>query len=220
MFAAIASVPRLAGADSDEIVTLYTTDSHSSADDRLASMADFVAWKFESATISETALYASESHDISFGSFRADVDGYAVWVSFFDVIGMRPLLGRSFLPEEKEPNTPSVVILSYHLWQAFGGDPSILGKIILVDGQKRTIVGVMPKQMDALGPGRILIPFVPAYVTVGGHDREFHVIASVKPGVTLAQVQKDLDLLDQKRHQREPKYPLNWKARVAPMKQL
>jgi len=221
VLATVASAPWLACAAADQIVTLYTRDSHSGADDHLASLSDFVAWKLEATTLRETALYATESYDVSVGSIQRKVEGYAVWVSFFDVLGMRPILGRTFLPEEKDPGHSNVVILSYQLWQeVFDGDPAIVGHTILVNGERRTLVGVMPKSMDGLGPGRILTPFVPAFVAGDSHDREYHVIASIKAGATLAQVQAELDLLDQRRHRREPKYPRSWRAQVVPMKQL
>jgi hypothetical protein len=222
VFCAVFPPSCLTRAHSDGIVTLYTTASDSdAADDRLASLADFVAWKLGSSTLKEVALYETHSYDVSAGRYQEKVDGYAVWASFFDVLGIRPILGRVFLPEEKQPSQSNVVILSYQLWQkGFDGDPAVLGKTISLGDEKRTVVGIMPKSMDALGPGRILTPFVPGFVEGDAHDRGFHVIAAIKPGATLAQVQTDLDLLDQKRHRDEPKYTSAWKARVVPMKQL
>jgi hypothetical protein len=221
IFAAVFLISCLARAHADEIVTLYTTDSDSGGADRLASLGDFVAWKVGATTLKEIAVYRTEAYEVSAGGSHAKVQGSEVWASIFDVFNIRPMLGRAFLPAEKEQSQSKVAILSYELWQTtFHGDPAVIGEAILVDGEKRTVVGVMPKSMDAVGLGKILTPFVPGNFEGGGYDRGFHIIASLKPGVTIAEAQADLDLLDQKRHRDEPHYLPGWSARVAYDKQL
>jgi putative ABC transport system permease protein len=82
------------------------------------------------------------------------VYGGIVTVNHFDLLGVRPLLGRLFLPEEAEPGAPSSVLLSYGLWQRrFGGDPGVLGRTVTIGGEGdtvRTIVGVMTRSHRSL----------------------------------------------------------------------
>jgi len=76
----------------------------------------------------------------------SEMSGAEVAPSYFDVIGVRPALGRAFLPEESEPGRDGVVILAYDLWRGpFAGAPDIVGRTIRLDGVPRTVVGVMPE---------------------------------------------------------------------------
>jgi hypothetical protein len=221
LFAALFLVSCPARAHANEVVILYTTDSNSGEADRLASLGDFVAWKLGATTLKEITLYRTEAYEVSIGGTQTKIKGSEVWATIFDVLDIRPTLGRAFLPTEKEQDQSKVAILSYELWQTtFHGDPAVVGKTILVDGDKRTVVGILPKSLDGTSIGEILTPFVPGNFEGSGYDREFHVIASLKTGMTVAVVQSDLDLLDHKRHRDEPHYLLGLKTRVAYTKHL
>ena len=112
-----------------------------------------------------------------------------VTASFFRVLGVAPMLGRTFLPEEEEAGRDRVVVLSYGLWtRRYGADRSLVGKTISIDGQAYTVAGVMPAtfQFQFWSGERQL--WVPAGWTVGDQDRgsnSFIAIGRLKPGVTL-----------------------------------
>src|SRR5215471_13038334 len=221
VLAALFLISCLARAHADEVVTLYTTDSDSAESDRLASLGDFVAWKMGATRLKEIALYTTEDYEVSAGGSQTKVQGSEVSASIFDVLNIRPMLGRGFMPKDWSESESAVAILSYELWQTtFHGDAAVIGKIVSVDSKELTVVGVMPKAMDVMGLGTILTPFFPRSFAGGGYERVFHVIASLKPGVTIADAQGDLDLLDQKRHRDEPHYLPGLKTRVAYIKHL
>ena len=126
--------------------------------------------------------------------------GMSVSANFFNVLGVAPLFGRTFVPAEAVgPGAHPVVVLSYHGWkQLFGGDSSVVGKSVILDGRDYTIVGVTPKEFG--GPMPIVTPelFVPLMqvneLRPGNGDvikargsNSFNVVARLKPGVTLAQ---------------------------------
>ena len=68
-----------------------------------------------------------------------------VYASFFPVLGVKPALGRAFLPEENQAGRDGVVILSHGLWQRrFGADPNMIGKTLTMSGTPVTVVGIMP----------------------------------------------------------------------------
>ena len=75
------------------------------------------------------------------------VNGIRVSGDYFSVLGVRPVLGRGFLPEEgRTPGTHPVVVISHGLWQGrFGSDPNVVGDIVVLNGQPFTVVGVAPK---------------------------------------------------------------------------
>src|SRR5438445_13893445 len=75
------------------------------------------------------------------------VSGLRVSAGFFPVLGVKPFLGRTFLPEEEIPGNDHEVVLSYGLWKhRYGGDRSLVGRTIRIDGEDFTVVGVMPRE--------------------------------------------------------------------------
>ncbi len=81
--------------------------------------------------------------------------------TFLPTLGVQPILGRNFMPEEDRPNAPRVALLSYSLWKSrFGGDPGILRKTLSLDGSATRIIGVLPSsfEMPTLSPADILVP--------------------------------------------------------------
>jgi predicted permease len=85
-----------------------------------------------------------------------------VSAGYFDVLGIKPLLGRGFTGEEDRPGGPKAVVLGYTLWQsAFAGDPQVLGKGITLKGEPYTVVGVLPSGARSPGNGELFTPLVP-----------------------------------------------------------
>ena len=110
------------------------------------------------------------------------------------ILGIRPLLGRQFSRQDDSPNAPATVMLTYGYWQRrFGGDASIVGGKLIVDGQTQDVVGVMPRgfnfldnQVDVIAP----LQLDPAQVTLGRYV--FPSVARLKAGVTLAEANADI----------------------------
>ncbi len=119
--------------------------------------------------------------------------------NFFDVLGVRLALGRSFQPDADGAHGEKAVILSYGGWQRrFGGDPNILGRGLKFDGELRTVVGVLPRDFQ-FAPGLSADFWMPLAVDGGFRARRngywFHPVGRLKPGVTLQQAQADLTTL-------------------------
>ncbi|HTX38083.1 MAG TPA: ABC transporter permease [Bryobacteraceae bacterium] len=125
------------------------------------------------------------------------VSGLRVSAGFFSVLGARPLLGRTFLPEEELPGKDHEVVLSYGLWKSrYNGDPSLVGKTIRVDGADFTVVGVMPREFEWQfwsGPRRLWVPVGYTKTDYGRGDNSFISIARLKPGVTVAQARAEME---------------------------
>ncbi|HXT64311.1 MAG TPA: ABC transporter permease, partial [Pyrinomonadaceae bacterium] len=149
------------------------------------------------------------------------VGGERVTANFFDVLGVKPLLGRAFFPEEEVLGKDHEVVLTYGLWQRrFGGDPAIIGKQIQVDGASHTVVGVMSKQFEFQFWSRERQLFVPVGYTEGDKDRtanSFVAISRLKPGVTLAQAKADLNTVGKRLAQQYPSEDARMSATVTPL---
>ena len=136
------------------------------------------------------------------------VFGELVTGNFFSVLGAKPLIGRGFLPDEdKIPGEKLVCVLGHGEWQKrYGGDPSIVGRTISINGASFTVVGVMPKGFkgtNAIGAPALWVPYMTYPQTTNGFFRElaepnnrrglvFNVTGRLKPGVRVQQAEANL----------------------------
>ena len=121
-----------------------------------------------------------------------------VSASFFGVLGVKPVLGRTFSAAEDRLGGNRVAVISHSLWQTrYGGNSGILGKTIILDGKDYTIIGVLPAGFRfSTTPEEVWTPLALPDYGDGGHGGEFlNVIALLKPGVTQAQAQADIEAI-------------------------
>ena len=141
---------------------------------------------------------------------------------FFLALGLKPVLGRTFLPEENQPGHDQVVLLSHSCWQTqFGGDRSIVGKAITLDRKSFTIVGVLPAEMETLDVGwpKIWAPVsIDPDQSLGRHVRNRRVYARLKPGLTLAAAQTEMTTIAQRLADQYPKENSGWHVSVKLLK--
>ena len=157
---------------------------------------------------------------ISGGSFNMGVKGSPMRVvgasispNLFALLGAQPMLGRSFLAEEARPGRDHEVILSYGLWRrVFQGNPKVIGSNLSIDGVPMTVVGVMPEGFSYPAESEIWGPlaFSPGDLSEnsrGNHGLE--VLGRIKPGLSLAQVQSDMDRVSRTMMEQHSTYPYN-----------
>ena len=128
------------------------------------------------------------------------LSGVLVNGNFFQTLGVQPILGRLFRPEECQKNAPPVTLLSYPFWKRqFGADPDIVGKAVNFDGRSVTIIGVLPETFDfgsVFSPGSKVDTYSPAILDdMEDWGNTLALIGRLKPGVSLAQAQAEADLL-------------------------
>jgi predicted permease len=188
-------------ADSDRIVVISERFRESRGG---ASVGHFHDWTEQSRAFTATVAWQSRTFNLTDGE-PTRLFGARVTPAFFQVLHMPPALGRYFLPTETEASR--VTVLSYSLWQArFAGDPAILGKEITLGGEKHTVIGVT-------AAGYTLTPFderlwTPLSFTPqqrGNYGAHYlAVFAKLEPGVSLAQAQRELELITEGIRRREP----------------
>jgi predicted permease len=127
--------------------------------------------------------------------------------SLLSMLGARPLLGRTFLPEEDKPGQPAVAILSYGVWQRlFNSDPAIVGRSITLNGKQFTVAGVLrhgftlnAEVLPSEGPMDKVDIFLPLPLGADAEqrrgDENYNIVVSLKPGVSLEQAQADIDVI-------------------------
>src|SRR5581483_5060247 len=133
--------------------------------------------------------------------------GLSVSANFFQVLGVRPLRGRAFLPEEEQAGRNRVVVLSHGLWQRrFGADPGLVGKTINLNGEGYIVVGVAPKEVR-FAPAELYTPLVFTAESMSEMGRGSHflsVIARLRVDTTVAQAQTDIENISRRIEQQHP----------------
>jgi putative ABC transport system permease protein len=170
---------------------------------------NYFDWEAESKAFETMALFGSAGLNWTGAGEPEELLGARVSASYFEVLGIEPILGRTFLPEETVPGRDRVVLLSHGLWQRrFGSSPDVLGKTLQFDGEPFEVIGVMPEAVYPTWPqatGRL--PFLPLYQQIwvpmalseerrqnrGSHV--FGAIARLAPESTLETARAEMDTI-------------------------
>jgi len=155
--------------------------------------ANFRDWRALNRSFSGMAAFGMDSVNTG-GDVPQRAFAASVTPGFFDVMGVPPALGRTFLPGEQVVGAPLRVILGYGLWQrAYGGDPKILGRALHISGYPVTVIGVMPPGFSYPPKSEIWVPM--AALGAPESSRTAHnymAVGRLRPGVSLTQAQDDL----------------------------
>jgi predicted permease len=170
---------------------------------------EYESWKAEIPAFANVALFSDGSVNLTEGDESERIRAGSVGYDVFPILGVQPMIGRGFTAEEDMPNGPNVIVLGYNLWQRrYGGDPSVVGRAIQVNGQAFTVVGVMPSgfklplDFGAAGATEMWVPLGedaasngavpgPAFAQ-GGGSHGYYAVARLKPGATVAQANSQL----------------------------
>jgi predicted permease len=163
---------------------------------------NFLDWRERARSFERVAAAIPYSHDYTGGGEPEVFFGAQVTDGFFEVLGVRPALGRSFLPEEHLRGGRRVVLISHGLWQRrFGADPSIVGRAISLDGMPFTVVGVLPRDYAPQifpRPGELGI-WTPKVIQE--HERRvrgsawWNVVGRLKAGVSIEESQAEMETI-------------------------
>jgi putative ABC transport system permease protein len=159
------------------------------------SPANYADWKAQQSVFDDMAALIWLGFDLTGDGEPERIFAFGVTDNFFPLLGVQPAIGRDFSDEEHRPGAGKATILSYGLWQRrYGGEPSVIGRDILLNGQKFTVVGVMPQNFQFLNAYTGL--WVPAALTneqlAWRNSNNLSVVARMKPGVTAEQAHANI----------------------------
>lgn len=182
----------------DRLLLIWgVTDATGNRRDQVSSP-DIADLRRESKTLEEVAAYMDWVPVVTGTGEPERVQGIQVSDGYFQVLRGKPLLGRTFLPEEQTEGKDRVVVLSYGLWKSrFGGDPAIVSQGISLDGRPYVVVGVLPADFSSLPRGLIgrtaelYRPLAEPYATTSRDGRHVRAIARLAAGVTLDQARAE-----------------------------
>jgi putative ABC transport system permease protein len=179
--------------DSESIVVLYSNNPQIGVAREGISRQDYRDLRDQTTTIQ--SLAASGARSLTIAGDRSEPTRYvgtAVTWNLFGVLGTPPLLGRSFGPGDDRPGAEPVVLLGHDVWRdRYGGDKSIIGRVVIIDRQPHTVIGVMPPRFAFPGSSRLWVPLVPDSDETTRDQRNLQVFGRLKPEVTLAQASAD-----------------------------
>src|SRR2546429_5537481 len=160
------------------------------------SPANFLDWRRQTTVFESMATFAERSFNLTGVGEPERLDGRRVSANLFGLLGVRPIIGRTFVPQEDQPGT-KVVLLNESLWKRrFGGDPSVIGRALTLNNESYTVVGVLPRsvRLPAFGNWRdqVWVPLAfPAEEAAARGNHFLEVIARLKPGATLQQARAE-----------------------------
>jgi putative ABC transport system permease protein len=185
---------------------------------------DFLDYRARNQSFAEFA--AAISIPISFnltGNGEPErLSGAVVTTNYFAALGVRPMLGRSFVGEEEQAGRDRVVILSHGLWQRrFGADPAIIDRTVTLDGQSLTVVGVMPPKMRFPSDADLWRPmsFDAAPEMKQRRAHFLRPIGRLKAGVTVEQAQAEIDAIARQLEEQYPETNTNWTMLLVPLEE-
>ena len=149
----------------------------------------------QNTTFQDIGVYDSDSLSVTGAGEPEQVRGLDVTDGTLPLLGVRPALGRLFTREDDSPGSPDTVLLSYGYWrQKFGGDASVIGRSITVDGKSRQIIGVLPQGFHFLDyeDAELVVPFKLDRSKMKLGNFSYQGMARLKPGVTMAQASADV----------------------------
>jgi predicted permease len=206
--------------DADRLVILWNRSPGLNVEQDWFSPGQYIDVKTQNKVFETTAVTIGASFNLTGQGGPEHVDGARVSSSFFPLFGVRALLGRVLLPEEDQPGKPAVVILSHGFWQRrFGSDPGVIGKSLNLSGNNLAIVGVLPPgfsldhqvmpAVNAIERADLFLPLpMPESARTNRGNEDFNIFGKLKPGVSIAQAQADMDVIAGRMKQEFPdSYP-------------
>ena len=208
----------------NRVVMIWQTLLKSGFDQMPVSPDDYLDWKQQSRSFENmAAAFAIPEYGLNISGSGEPERVLAALASkeFLPVLGITPVVGRNFLPEEDRPGGPAAVLISQGLWQRrFHSDPLAVGQTLTVNGIPRTIVGVVPHQLSDMVAADLWLPTAinPNHSERGNHN--YGIVARLKPGVTVQQARAEMVTIAQRLEQQYPATNTGWGVRLFPMSEM
>jgi len=162
-----------------------------------ASHPNFLDWRAKNTSFEQLAAFTDVGLALTSQNDAEILRGIAVTADYLPTLGISPMLGRNFRPDEDVPGgNTRVVILTYGFWQRqFGGDPDVLQKTMTLNGAPFSVIGVLPESFAFATPTlELLVPLAPDPARSRG-DHRLRVIGRLKPGTTMAQAHAEFSAI-------------------------
>ncbi len=168
----------------------------------------FFEWRERNKVFESIAAFDSKSFTLTGSGEPERIEGARISHGFFPLLAVKPLLGRSFLPEEEQIGADRVVVLSHGLWQRhFGSESDVIGKMLKLDGREFAVIGILPPgfTFPLLKGAELWTPMALTVKQTSDHGSHWlRVIARLKQGVTIEQADAEMDGIARQLEQEHP----------------
>jgi putative ABC transport system permease protein len=213
--------------DADRLVTVWEHNRRRGNDQNVINMGNFFDWKEQNRVFEDMAAFADTTANLTSGGEPEEIPSQIATTSLFNILGVNPILGRTFTPDEGKPGQPGVVVISFGLWQRrFGGDPQIIGRKLILNGNEATVIGVMPADFNwhvkaGSMTRKMAEMWSPWQVEERNRQRRGRfamAVARLKPGVNLDQAQAEMNAIGGRLEQQHNNFNANWGVNVVPLR--
>ena len=207
----------------DRLVSVWETNRGGTTRNGI-NLANFIAWRERSRTLEHLGMVGPRGAAMVVNGQADDVPGFAMSVDAFRALGVQPALGRTYTMEEDLADQASVIVLGHEFWQGrLGGRTDVLGMTLTTDGQRRTVIGVMPAGFTVLGQrSNFLVPYnltMEQMRAARGRGPTF-AVARLRDGVSLEQAYGEMRQIYADLEKEEPQRNAARTVMVIPLQEL
>jgi len=214
-------------ADADRLAIVWEKKQGGKTDQNVINLGNFFDWKDQNSVFADMAAFFDLTTNLTGDGEPEEVPGQIVTTNLFPLLGVSAIQGRTFAPDEGKPGQPNVVVVSHGLWQRrFGGDPSVIGRQVTLNNRQNTIIGVLPADFSWHVPkgsmtrksAEIWSPWEASNELRQRRGRFASAVARLRPGVTPAQAQQEMNLIGARLEKQYPQFNTLWGVNVVPLR--
>jgi predicted permease len=179
---------------------------------------NFKDWQQQSVSFEYMAAFAGWSFNLTNEGEPERIQGALASPDLFPMLGIKPVIGRVFLPAEEQAGNHRVALLSYGLWQRrFAADPGILNRSLTLNGENYTVIGIVPADFRSLYQADIWTPLALDVLKSGRGSHFLNVIAQLKPDVSIQQAQTEMNGITTRLQQQYSGSNTGWSTELQPL---
>jgi len=207
-------------AEADQLVMIWET--HPDIRGPIGTYPDFQDWRAQAQSFQGMSALSNKRYrkaELTGHSETIEAQGTLISHDLFSLLGLKPILGRSFLPEEEQPVNNRVVILNQALWRrGFASDPGVIGKSVQLDGASFTVVGVMGEQYPLETDFWLPLSHLSHSDLTDRRNHSVRAIGRLKPGVTIEQARREMETIAEWHRQLFPATNKNIGVELTPLR--
>jgi len=216
--------------DADRLVSVWENNRKRGNDQNVINMGNFFDWKEQNRVFEDMAAFFDTTASLKSGGDPEEIPAQIATASLFSILGVNPILGRTFTADDGKPGQPRVVALSFGLWQRrFGGDPQIIGRKLILNmfsSTEATVIAVMPADFNwhvkagsmTRKSAEMWAPWQVGEQTRLRQGRYAMAVARLKSGVTYEQSQAEMNAIGGRLERQYNEFNANWGVNVVPLR--
>jgi putative ABC transport system permease protein len=215
-------------ASPEQLVTVWEKRfDRGDGDQNTINLGNFSDWKQQNKVFSDMAAFIDIRVNLTGEGSPEEIPGQWVTTNLLPLLGVNPIRGRLFAPEEGKQGQANVAVISYSLWQRrFGGDDGVVGRTVTFNNLPNTIIGVLPEDFSwhvarnsrTGKPAEVWLPWQISQDLLVHQGRFACSVARLKPGVSVVQAQSEMDAISARLRQQYPEFDTGWGVNVVPLR--